>query len=63
MWKEGSGYTVGEEDEQIFSYLSRTGVTTKHMRPECEFSVLTDSSSQSLVVFKFCVNYNGEVPI
>ncbi len=43
MWKEGSGYTIGEEDEQIFSYLSRTGVTTKHMKPECELHVLLDT--------------------
>ena len=52
MWKEGSGYTVGEEDEQIFSYLSRTGVTTKHMRPECEFDVLINSSGVYLQIRK-----------
>lgn len=50
MWKEGSGYTVGEEDEQIFSYLSRTGVTTKHMRPECEFIVLINLNCASLKI-------------
>ncbi len=37
IWKTGSGYTIGEEDEQIFSYLSRTGPTIKHMLPESKF--------------------------
>ena len=34
LWRDNSGYTVGEEDEQVFSYMSRTGTTTKHMSPE-----------------------------
>lgn len=40
LWKRGSGYTIGEEDEQVFSYLSRTGVTTKHMSPERMYKIL-----------------------
>eukprot|EP00795_Rhopilema_esculentum_P015807 gene15807-7112_t len=42
LWKRGSGYTIGEEDEQVFSYLSRTGVTTKHMSPEHREEAITE---------------------
>eukprot|EP00794_Sanderia_malayensis_P000978 gene978-293_t len=34
LWIQNSGFTPGEEDEQIFSYLSRIGATTKYMLPE-----------------------------
>ncbi|XP_065072071.1 uncharacterized protein LOC135696565 isoform X2 [Rhopilema esculentum] len=42
LWTEGSGYTIGEEDEQIFSYLSRTGSTIKHMLPEHRDDAITE---------------------
>ena len=33
-WLEGTGRSTGEETEQLFSYLSRFGNTTKHQSPE-----------------------------
>eukprot|EP00794_Sanderia_malayensis_P014430 gene14430-15935_t len=42
LWSNGSGYTAGEEDEQIFSYLSRIGSTTKYMLPEGRNEVITE---------------------
>ena len=34
---EDAGFTPGEEDELIFSYLSRIGATTKYMLPERKY--------------------------
>eukprot|EP00794_Sanderia_malayensis_P012451 gene12451-13738_t len=42
LWSNGSGYTAGEEDEQIFSYLSRIGSTTKYMLPEGRNKIITE---------------------
>lgn len=33
-WQDGAARTSGEEVEQINSYVSRLGSTTKHMIPE-----------------------------
>ena len=33
-WQEGAARSTGEEVEQINSYISRCGSTTKHMSPE-----------------------------
>eukprot|EP00794_Sanderia_malayensis_P013481 gene13481-14877_t len=40
-----SGFTPGEEDEQIFSYLSRIGVTTKYMLPERREETITEHAA------------------
>lgn len=36
-WLDGTGRSTGEETEQLFSYLSRFGNTTKHQSPESIF--------------------------
>ena len=44
LWSDGSGYTAGEEDELVFSYLSRIGSTTKYMLPEGKRLFLNSST-------------------
>ena len=43
VWIKDAGYTPGEEDEQIFSYLSRIGATTKYMLPERKYCIDADT--------------------
>eukprot|EP00794_Sanderia_malayensis_P005818 gene5818-6514_t len=45
LWMEDSGFTPGEEDEQIFSYLSRIGGTTKYMLPERREEAITEHAA------------------
>ena len=35
-WKEGAAASLGEEQEQIFSWFSRYGLVTKFMSPACK---------------------------
>ncbi|XP_066932550.1 uncharacterized protein [Clytia hemisphaerica] len=41
-WIDGTARSTGEETEQLFSYLSRTGNTTKHQSPENREETLTE---------------------
>ena len=34
LWKKGTGLTIGEEHEQVFSKMSLYGYVTKHMSKE-----------------------------
>eukprot|EP00795_Rhopilema_esculentum_P017827 gene17827-9517_t len=45
LWTDGAGFTSGEEDEQIFSYLSRIGTTTKYMLPERREETITEHAA------------------
>ena len=49
-WQEGAARSTGEEVEQINSYISRCGSTTKHMCPEGSRNV-TDFLLCSLIYF------------
>ena len=51
---EHAGYTPGEEDEQIFSYLSRIGATTKYMLPESNNNLL----ERKLIDIGFIVTFH-----
>lgn len=42
QWLNGTGKSTGEETEQIFSYLSRFGSTTKHQTPENREETITE---------------------
>uniref|UniRef100_A0A7M5X3X6 Uncharacterized protein n=1 Tax=Clytia hemisphaerica TaxID=252671 RepID=A0A7M5X3X6_9CNID len=42
-WLEGTGRSTGEETEQLFSYLSRFGNSTKYQLPERREETLTEA--------------------
>lgn len=41
-WLDGTARSTGEETEQLFSYLSRLGNTTKHQTPEHREETITE---------------------